>query len=261
MGELAPRHIPLEGACNFRDLGGYQLACGGRLRHGLLYRSDHLGGLTSADRERLRELGIASVVDLRRQDERDEAPDRLGNVGIREIHLPVEIAGAQVTSIRKEVIAGRVDEAGARECLLQANRAFVSHSSDVFSRFLHVLLEHERMPLVFHCTAGKDRAGYAAALVLLLLGAPRHVVLADYLATNRFNAQFRERLMADLQEDEDVAARRAAVNALMQVEERYLGAALTLIEQRHGNHEQYFTTALNFDASKQARLRELLVES
>lgn len=258
---MEPIHIPLEGACNFRDLGGYPLACGGRLRGGLLYRSDHLGALTSSDRDALSELGIATVVDLRRADERTESPDKLDGTEIREIHLPVEIAGAQVTSIRKEVIAGRIDEAGARDCLLQANEAFVRHSSEVFSRFLHVLLEVEHLPLVFHCTAGKDRAGYAAALVLLVAGVPRDLIIQDYLATNRFNAGFRAQLMAEMQEGEGVNERRAAVNALMQVEAHYLGSALDLMDQRHGNTQQYLTDALDFDHVKQEQLRSLLLAS
>lgn len=256
-----PRQIRFDGAHNFRDLGGYPLDCGGSFVPGRVYRSDHLGRLTDADRQRLSELEIATVVDLRRASERAENPDLLEGTGINEIWLPVEAEGADVINIRREVEAGRVDARAASEFLIEANRLFVTRFSQVYSEFLHLLLQPESLPLVFHCSAGKDRAGYAAALTLLVAGASKHHVMADYLATNLCNQEHRRALMAGLPENAEVATTRQALNVLMQVEERYLAAAFTEIDRSYLDASDYMSRALAFGTDKQARLKALLTHS
>lgn len=256
-----PRQIRFDGAHNFRDLGGYSLDCGGSFAPGRVYRSDHLGRLTDADRQRLSELEIATVVDLRRASERVENPDLLTGSGINEIWLPVEAEGADVINIRREVEAGRVDAGAASEFLIEANRLFVTRFTQVYSEFLHLLLQPESLPLVFHCSAGKDRAGYAAALTLLVAGASKHDVMTDYLATNVCNKEHRRALMAGLPESAEVATTRQALNVLMQVEERYLAAAFTEIDRGYLDVSDYMSRALSFGADKQARLKALLTHS
>jgi len=258
--ESLPRQIQFEGAHNFRDLGGYPLSCGGAFTPGRVYRSDHLGRLTDTDRQRLGQLGIKTVVDLRRASERAENPDLLRDTGINEVWLPVEAEGADVINIRREVEAGRVDAQAASEFLLQANRLFVTRFSHVYSKFLHLLLEPHSLPLVFHCSAGKDRAGYAAALTLLVAGASKDEVMTDYLATNRCNREHRRFLMAGLPDGEGVEATRLALDALMQVEERYLAAAFTEIQARYSDISDYMSRALNFDVEKQVSLKTLLTD-
>ena len=255
-----PRQIRFEGAHNFRDLGGYPLSCGGSFTSGRVYRSDHLGRLSDTDRQRLAELGIKTVVDLRRASERAENPDLLGDTGINEVWLPVEAEGADVINIRREVEAGRVDAQAASEFLVQANRLFVTRFSHVYSQFLHLLLQPHSLPLVFHCSAGKDRAGYAAALTLLVAGASKHDVMTDYLATNRCNRDHRRALMAGLPEGERVEATRIALDVLMQVEERYLAAAFTEIQTRYSDTSDYMSRALDFDVNKQESLKALLTD-
>lgn len=201
------------------------------------------------------------MVDLRRASERAENPDLLMGTGINEIWLPVEAEGADVINIRREVEAGRVDAQAASEFLIEANRLFVTRFARVYSEFLHLLLQPQSLPLVFHCSAGKDRAGYAAALTLLVAGASKHHVMADYLATNLCNQAHRRALMAGLPESAGVETTRQALNVLMQVEERYLTAAFTEIDTGYLDASDYMSRALGFDADKQARLKALLTHS
>ena len=256
-----PRQIRFEGAHNFRDLGGYPLSCGGSFIPGQIYRSDHLGRLTGADRAKLSELGVATVVDWRRASERAENPDLLMGTGINEVWLPVEAEGADVINIRHEVEAGRVDAQAAREFLIEANRLFVTRFAEVYSKFLHLLLKPLSLPLVFHCSAGKDRAGYAAALTLLVAGASKHDVMTDYLATNRCNEKYRRALTAAIPEDDGAEAKRLALDVLMQVEERYLAAAFSEIDAGYRDASDYMSRALAFDADKQASLKALLTDA
>lgn len=201
------------------------------------------------------------MVDLRRASERAENPDLLMGTGINEIWLPVEAEGADVINIRREVEAGRVDAQAASEFLIEANRLFVTRFARVYSEFLHLLLQPQSLPLVFHCSAGKDRAGYAAALTLLVAGASKHHVMADYLATNLCNQEHRRALMAGLPESAGLETTRQALNVLMQVEERYLTAAFTEIDTGYLDASDYMSRALGFDADKQARLKALLTHS
>jgi len=258
MSDLLPRQVHLEGAHNFRDLGGYRLSCGGVFSAARVYRSDHLGGLTDDDRKKLVSLGVTTVVDFRRAFERAENPDRLEGTGIDEVWLPVEADGVDVINIRRAVEAGEVDAAGARDYLIRANTAFVTHFSRVFSDFLHLLLEPDRLPLVFHCSAGKDRAGFAAALTLLIAGASRQAIMQDYLATNHCNARYRQSLKASLVTRGATDETRRALDALMQVHPTYLGAAFAAIESGYRDDDHYFSSALELDGSKRANLKRLL---
>ena len=252
---MLPRQIQFEGAHNFRDLGGYPLACGGRFEQGLIYRSDHLGALTDRDRQQLRDLGIKTVVDFRRASERVDHPDRLQGTGIDEVWLPVEAEGVDVINIRQAVESGAVDAQGARDYLTRANGAFVTQFAGVFSDFMHLLLEADRYPLVFHCSAGKDRAGFAAALTLLVAGVSRDTIMADYLATNDCNARYRAALMATVPDSQGGGDRRQALDVLMQVEPAYLGSAFAAIEAGYRDDKHFLAEALNFDSGKCEALR------
>ena len=132
----------------------------------------------------------------------------------------------------------------------------------MFSDFLHLLLEEHRYPLVFHCSAGKDRVGFAAAMTLFALGADEETVMHDYLATNHITANYVEGLVDGVMEMPlpGIELQADALRKLMQVDREYLGGALALMQQRHGGVEGFLEEALDFGPDKRARLRELLAE-
>src|SRR5665647_3408863 len=174
------RSLKLTGATNFRDLGGYA-GLGGRLvRWRRLFRSDHLAALTPDDVATLSNLGLSRAYDFRGEAERAAVPYVLP--GVVSYSLPIE---PTVVQRMKELL-----EAGHRltaqetvHLMQQTYRAFVHDNSPRFAELFAHLLDSDA-PLVFHCTAGKDRTGFAAALILLALGVPRPVVMQDYLLTN-----------------------------------------------------------------------------
>jgi protein-tyrosine phosphatase len=254
-----PRKLDFEGAHNFRDMGGYPLAGGRAVRSGRLYRSDHLGRLTDADQALLSEIGIRTVVDLRRDEEREEAADRVDNPDVVQIHLPVKAEGADVISIRRAMERGQVSATQAYEFLQEANRLFTGVFAPVFSDFLHLLLDESNYPLVFHCSAGKDRAGFAAAMALYALGADHDTVMHDYLATNHCTANYVDGIIDGLS-DSDFNVEPAAVRTLMQVVPEYLGEAVTIIEGERGGIDNFLGNDLNFDAAKRTQLAGYLSE-
>ena len=178
-----PRVIALEGCSNLRDLGGYRTADGQRVRMGQVYRSGSLANLTDADMTRFGALGIRTVCDLRGVQESERAPSRLPGADTPEVvPLPIEPrVGASLRALlRREEATGEDTYA-----LLQA--AYSAYAGEHLPRYraMFALLLEKRLPLLFHCSAGKDRTGFGAALLLTALGVPRETVLADYLATNR----------------------------------------------------------------------------
>ncbi len=242
-----PRHPdrvwPLQGASNFRDLGGYPGRGGRPLRWRRLFRSDHLAALTEADKARLAALGLAQAFDFRGLQERAALGYQLP--GLTQHSLAIE---PTVVQRMQDLIASGQSLTPPRVAELMSDlyRALVNDQAPRFAELFEHLLQADA-PLVFHCTAGKDRTGFAAALVLLALGVPREVVLQDYLITNRV---FRQPPGAQGVLSPEVLA------VLWQVQPGFLDAALQAVDSDHGGIERYLQQRLGLSP---AALRTLAV--
>ena len=241
--------MALQGASNFRDLGGYPGHGGRPLRWGRLYRSDHLAGLDASDRDELAARGLARTLDFRGHAERAAAPYQLP--GVTQHVLSIEPTVVQ--QMREVVGAGRRLTADVvAELMCDLYRGLVQDQAERFSEFFDHLL-HDDSPLVFHCTAGKDRTGFAAALLLLALGVPRDLVMADYLLTNEVYRP--PPLPAS-----DTPPEALAV--LWSVQPSFLEAALRAIDLDHGGVERYLSQRLGLgDAARAVLVRRFLQES
>ena len=183
MTEQLPRLIPLEGASNLRDLGGWRGHQGQALRHGVLFRSDALHRLTDQDLMKLEATGLSTVCDLRGTHEAAASPSRLPP-GARAVPLPIEPRiGA---SLRDLLANGAATRAETTRLLGVAYLNYATEQLPVYRQLCDLILEDERRPLLFHCSAGKDRTGLGAALILTALGVSQEQILADYVATDRF---------------------------------------------------------------------------
>jgi protein-tyrosine phosphatase len=225
------RIVPLQGASNFRDLGGYPGHAGRRTRWRRLYRSDHLGQLNAADEALLHRRGVTRALDFRGVHESAAAPYAVA--GLTRHALPIEPTVAQ--RMQDVAALGRaLDEATTVGLMEELYRNVVRHHSDRMAAFFgHVLAADQA--LVFHCTAGKDRTGIAAALLLSALGVHKDVVMQDFLLTNRF---FRPPPPASH------AIPAAARQALWSVRPSYLHAALHCIDSEHGGMPRYLRDRL-----------------
>ena len=246
-----PRRLPgLQGASNFRDLGGYPGQDGRPLRWRRLFRSDHLGGLTDADREAMRTFGITRAFDFRGEQERAATPYALE--GLRQHALSIEPTVAQnmtaLIEAGEPLTAQRVTE-----LMEELYRRLVDVEADRYAEWFGHLLEDDS-PLVFHCTAGKDRTGVAAALLLLALGVSREVVEHDYLFTNHVYRRPHTAGSSGLLPEE-------ALQVLWTVQPRFLHAAYQGIEATPGGLEGYFTQRLKLGPAARARLRQMYLEA
>lgn len=221
---------------NFRRVG----TGAAELRH--LYRSDHLGALDAADAAQIRALGITRVLDFRGIEERTSAACRLPDVTVHS--LPIEPTIVQ--KLNSLVAAGhRLTGADIVAHMQDTYRGFVRHNTPRFAEFFgHLLASGE--PTVFHCTAGKDRTGFAAALLLKALDVPDDEVMRDYLLTN-------DRLQ--LPEVSRLALPREAMQVLWRVQPEFLRAALDEADASYGSLEGYLRDGLGL---RDAQRRDLL---
>jgi len=173
--ETRDRLVPLAGAYNFRDLGGYEGAGGRTTRWGTLFRSDTLHELTPADVDLIRSLGLATVIDLRTSAE-------LEHTG-RGPLAPEPMAYRHLSLIRDGGGEAMAAPAPAGEDLAERYLWYLEVGRRSLVDALELVSEPARLPLVFHCAAGKDRTGVLAALVLGILGVDADVIVADYLIT------------------------------------------------------------------------------
>jgi protein-tyrosine phosphatase len=252
----ARRLIPLEGGRNFRDLGGYITSDGRRVKWGKLFRSGSLAGLTPADYDSLSRLSIKAVCDLRTVQECNAEPNRwcqVANIGYwaREHY-------DSFGELRKVMAADVSTFEMARAAMIEGYRRLPFEQApahrELFSR-----LAAGKVPLVFNCSAGKDRAGTAAAVILSALGVPREIVVEDYVLTDR---------VVDLERIYMATAHRSVlmnhapgvVAAVLKADAGYLHAALDAVEEKHGTVAAYLRDALGITAEVSSAIRHSLLE-
>ena len=250
------RHIPLQGVENFRDFGDYA-AGAGRLRKGVLFRAAHQAEATDADLEVLASLGIVTLVDLRRPNERERSPSRrwtgfaaqvidndLGMTGEDPWHTFLKSSDLSVRSVHDYMDA------------YYRRAPFKERHLDLFSRYFQAVAEGKGAVLI-HCAAGKDRTGLLAALTHHIAGVADDDVIDDYLLTND-PSRFERRGATFMDHIEEVTGRRpseAAIRAAMGVEASYLAAAFEVIKAEHGSLDGYLEQVIGVDAAARDKVR------
>jgi protein-tyrosine phosphatase len=181
---ISERCLPLQGAVNFRDLGGYATTAGKRVKWGRVFRSDHLSGLTDCDITFLQGMRIRSVCDFRTSAEAQRRPNRFPGDGPAEyFHLPIDHLRFDPTTIFQKLKNGDTSWL-TREFLIEGYILNIEKSAPVWGEVFRRLADPGQLPLVFHCTGGKDRTGTCAALVLLSLGVSEKTVIEDHGLSN-----------------------------------------------------------------------------
>lgn len=263
--EFTPgQNIPIATLPNLRDIGGYGTADGRRVRTGLVFRSADTSRVTDGDAVAFGELGIRTVFDLRTVSERAAAPDR--DLGVREVVLDV-IADSEV-GVAANLVELTDDPAGLTAALAgdrlavlydETYRQFVEAptADEAYATLFTEIARSEDIPVLFHCTAGKDRTGWAAASLLLFLGVSEEDVTHDYLQTN-------VQLLPALQPVFDSFATAGGdadlLKSVYSVDRSYLDTALGVAVERYGSIEGYFADGLKLDADTLQAIRDRLTE-
>lgn len=241
LADLADRIVPLNGAVNVRDVGGYPTPRG-QIAWRRLYRAAGLDRLDDTDRSMLARLGVCTVIDLRRDDERRERPSALGDLAIRTIHVSIT-SGATTTNLTE------------LPTLADMYRDMVDQAGPAIVTAITALAEPDALPAIVHCTAGKDRTGVVIALVLALAGVPDDLIVADYAASaGLLGETFADRLAGG---DVDLARR---LSALLDSPPELLELVLERMGASHGGVVQYLLDH-GMDPAVPERLREALVDT
>jgi protein-tyrosine phosphatase len=257
--------IAIASVPNLRDLGGWPTRDGGRVRWGLVYRSTELSRLAGADMAAFAARRIRTVYDLRTDAERAAQPDRLPphtELVVADVLAgSTDAAPAQLLNVASDPEAAEELLGGGRGLALFARgyREIVSlPSADAaYHRLFSDLALEEHRPALFHCTTGKDRTGWAAAALLMLLGVPDDLVMKEYLLTNTELLPAEQPLLDHFRElggDPDV------LRPVVAVAPEYLEAALDETLTRYGTIEAYFADGLKVDEETQKGLRAAFVE-
>jgi protein-tyrosine phosphatase len=250
------RRVTLNGATNLRDLGGYRTRDGRRVKWGLVFRSDQLAQLTDEDYAQIARLGITTVCDFRREDERQRAPTNWRGGQPPEMVVRVPAAAPPAEPIADPVGVARSgasgDEVAAamRKSYAQNVTALAPTYAVVFKRIL------AGGPTLVHCTAGKDRTGIFSALFLLVLGVPEATVEEDYLLSNTYYGT-EARVAASAR---GMKMSVDAARALLTVDRSYLQAALAEVHGRYTSLDNYRRTQLDLSDADLARLETRMLE-
>ncbi len=258
---INPRVLSLDGVHNFRDYGGYGVAGGGRVKSGLLWRSAQHGDASAPDLAAIQNLGITHVIDLRGPSEREAKPClRHADFASKVWTYPEETAGL---ALHTEAANGVLTAGDARAAMLRLYEgiAFRGNLIPMLRLYLE-LLRRDEGPSLVHCVAGKDRTGFAVAVLQRILGVHVDDVMADYLLTNSASKLDERIALGAFKDMPRYAAFDAeSVRALWGVEAAYLQAALDSIDARHSSFDAYLGEVLGVDAAAQDELRGIYLEA
>ena len=251
------RKLSMDGSYNTRELGGYKTTDGKSVKWGVLFRSDKLSDISLEDQKYLKNLGIQRIVDFRSKAEKTEDPDKIPE-GVAYIEMPIEVDGAMRTKI-EAILKGEINR-NVKDFLIEANEEFIKNYSHIYSKFLKDLAK-EQKPTMFHCTAGKDRAGFAAAITLIAIGVSKEDAINDYMKTNEYTAERIDEMISKIELMSLYQTDGELLRPLLGVEREYLEAAFKTAENEYGSIENYIRSGLNISEKEIQQLRSFLLET
>lgn len=250
------RFLPLQGAVNFRDLGGYKTLSGQHVKWGKAFRSDGLSKLNAGDLNYLtRKVGLRLDCDLRGASETQPQPDRLPEDGsVHRVNFPIDVDMKAVQAALQKPASAQDDDAAAAKGYMDLAD---EKAASVIGPLLKQYANPANFPIVTHCAAGKDRTGVATAILLSLLGVPRETVVAEYTLTNLVVARMVEA------ENKDLLAqgqKPLTLSPMWLAKKEWIEATLKHLDDKYGSIDNYLITACKLDRATIKKIRTNLLE-
>ena len=248
----ATRVVPLEGAGNFRDLGGYVTEDGRRVVWGKLFRSNTLSGLTTADYRTLDGIGVRVVCDLRTVEERRRQPT------VWQGARPQFVESSKERNDMGGFARGESDPVKVRSAMIGFYRRAIDSYADEYRGLFQHLLAGE-MPLIVHCTGGKDRTGVGSALILTALGVPRPTIVTDYTMTHTLFVSQQAQLQGAKPDPNAALLDKLppqVAEALAASDPPYIEAALDQAAVEYGSLDAYLEKRLGVGPAQRALLQD-----
>ena len=230
---------------NFREFGGYTTNNGEVIQFGKLFRSGHLANASSRDLDKLSKLGIRTIIDLRTQFESNYHPDRLPvDDGIQSFHIPINDSNiAKLFRENLPELQKLAENSTAHDIMIQIYQNFITKFTNEFREFIHTVLEYGDDPILWHCTGGKDRTGFASALILKILDVPDEKIYDDFLLSRIHMERLKwELLILGLKCGMKT---KKFVKGLIGINRNWLETSFKVIDQQWGSFDNYIHDGLN----------------
>jgi len=238
------RVVLLDGGVNFRDLGGYQNQDGRRVKWRKILRCGHLANLSEKDLDTLEKIGVSKIHDFRRKEEQQQSP----SAAIRaEFIEDYQISIGDISRFWEFLFEGELTAESSHELVVNSYRSCIKVVIPAFSRFMRQIIENTENASVFHCSAGKDRTGMAAALILSALDVPRETIIEDYLLTRKYydSSKLVDIIEGHLRDAKVKNWEREWLMPYVSVHEDNIAAFLDAIDQHYGSMKNYLISGLN----------------
>jgi protein-tyrosine phosphatase len=250
------RRVAVPGTLNLRDLGGYHGDGGRRVRWGRLYRSDQFGDLDAAGTDYLAGLGLKTMIDYRGPKERVASPTPPID-GVEVLHLPMAGRSGDQKGATDLVLSGELTEVDG-DFMAFLYQGMLMAFPEAFGALIERAAQPENEPVLFHCAAGKDRTGVAAALLLSALGVSDDDIVADYALTDRYRTDHRIEQIRPIVEEYGIPVDKVA--ALFSAPAAVMVATLDHLHEAHGGPLGYLRTEAKVsDTTIEALRTNLLV--
>lgn len=230
---LADTHLPMDGGYNFRDLGGIKTKDGRYVKWDKFIRSDELGKLTNKDLGYLASFPLTTVVDFRRPDEITKLPDILPTSVKNYVELNITSANLKPGSSTIEDV---------RDWMIFINEELVTDTTiqNTYKEFFKLAQDEKNVPLLFHCSAGKDRTGMGAALILFALNVDEDIIFKEHMLSNKYLVE----------KYKPIIDKNPELKPQFEVQEAYFKVAIDRIKKDHGSVDNYLTNILGVDIPK-----------
>ncbi len=257
---VGERLIPLEGVHHFRDIGGYRSEDGRRVKWNTFYRADKLSGLTDNDIRYIKNMGIKTILDLRSKVEIKVSPDPKIK-GIKYINLSAmkeleENAGnLDMVSLFN---SGVLDNIDVESFMLNAYRNMVSNNS-ALKKLIECIENEESLPIIFHCSTGKDRTGLSSAIILSVLGVSKKIIKEDYMASNFYRSSINDAIIKKFKEKIKSEDKLKFLKFMLEVKEELVDAFFEEVNNKYGNMENYLEKEYGLTKKKKKELKNRLL--
>jgi protein-tyrosine phosphatase len=256
------RFIKLDKAYNFREIGGLDTSAGKRMKMGILYRSDELSQLTSRDRRIFSGLNIKTIIDLRGVRERMKKLDNIPpELDIMTLNIPIDHSNQDLKQIHfYKFLISKSKDFDFEKYLKDHYFGTAFECTAQIKEILTLLSDEKNLPALLHCTVGKDRTGFLSALLQLLAGVPRNVVMDEYIATNQYIGIRTKQIIRVIRFISFFRAPIEQIRPMLEVRPVYLNNVLDEMYKRYGTVENYLLTACGIDNETQQKLKNLMLE-
>ena len=248
--------IPFTGTHNFRDIGGYKSEDGRRVKWNTFYRSDKLSGFTAKDIDYFRNLEIKTILDFRPiGDIRVHRDPKISGVKYINISALTEVFNINDSSDVIELFNRKYSEKFDIKSFIIDIYKSIAFNNYAYRELLDCIEKEDNLPIVFHCTAGKDLTGFASALILSILGVPEKIIMEDYVASNFYRRDINKKIRRSMEKNVFDSKKIEILDLILEVKEEFLKASFESIKDKYGSIENYLEKEYGITKKKRKELK------